>query len=335
MEFKDYYATLGVASTASQAEVKRAYRKLARKYHPDVSKEVDAEARFKDVAEAHEALIDPERRAAYDEIAQRHRSGQPFDLPPGWDGGYEYSGRGNGAHRSADPDADFSDFFSSLFGNGGRGGGQAGGRAGGRSGRGDGASPFEGRSATGQDHHARVRIDLEDAYHGGHRTISLRMPTIDANGQPVMNERHLDVNIPRGVSEGQLLRLAGQGSPGHGGAPAGDLYLEIVFSPHRRFRVDGRDVAFDLPVSPWEAALGAKLTVATPDGEVELGVPAGSANGRRLRLKGKGLPGQPAGDLYAVIGIMQPAAGTDPERQAYAALAKAFPHFDPRHPPEA
>jgi curved DNA-binding protein len=326
MEFKDYYGTLGVASTASQAEVKRAYRKLARKYHPDVSKEADAESRFKDVAEAHEALIDPERRAAYDEIAQRHRNGQPFDLPPGWDGGYEFSG--NGAHPNAGSDADFSDFFSSLFGSAGRGG-----RRPGHSG--SGASPFEGRSATGQDHHARVRIELEDAYHGGHRTISLRMPTIAANGQPVMNERHLDVNIPRGVSEGQLLRLAGQGSPGHGGAPPGDLYLEIVFSPHRRYRVDGRDVAFDLLVSPWEAALGAKPTVATPDGQVELGIPAGSANGRRLRLKGKGLPGQPAGDLYAVIGIVQPAAEADADRQAYAALAKAFPQFDPRHPLEA
>ena len=311
MDFKDYYAILGVDKTASQDEIKRAFRKLARKYHPDVSKEADAEARFKEVAEANEALSDPERRAAYDDISRRHQRGQEFDPAGAGMGGFEYSGRGAGF----DQGADFSDFFESIFG-----------RATARQ-RG-----HPGMNAQGNDHHARISIDLEDAFRGARRSISLRMPVQDAQGQVSMQERQLDVNIPKGVREGQHLRLSGQGAVGTGGGPAGDLYLEIAFNPHPRYRVDGRDVYVDLPIAPWEAALGASIAAPTPEGDVQMTIPAGSRQGRKLRLRGRGLPGTPAGDLYLVIGLILPPANLPGGEEAYNTLAKAFPGFDPRRP---
>jgi curved DNA-binding protein len=316
MEFKDYYATLGVERTATQDEVKRVYRKLARKYHPDVSKEPDAEARFKEVAEAHEALIDTERRAAYDDIAQRHASGQPFEPPPGWDSGFEYGARG-----PAGGDADFSDFFGSLFG---RGGPEDLHR------RSSGGGPVQGR-----DHHAKVAIGLLDAYQGAQRMISLHMPVVDAAGRTALQERQLDVHIPKGVREGQHLRLTGQGAMGHGGAPAGDLYLEVQLLPHPVFRVDGGDLSFDLPVAPWEAALGATVTAPTPDGHVQLSVPPGSSQGRKLRLKGKGLPGKVPGNLYALLTIALPPSASESEMKAYSAFAGAFVGYNPRAALEA
>jgi curved DNA-binding protein len=315
MEFKDYYATLGVERSATQEEVKRAYRKLARKYHPDVSKEADAEARFKEVAEAYEALNDPEKRAAYDDIGKSHQRGQEFQPPPGWDSGFEFSGRDFGGAGEA---FDHSDFFESLFG---RAGAARGARA--------------ATHSAGQDHHAKVVIDLEDAYRGARRSISLRMPHVDAQGRVALQERQLEVNIPKGIREGQHLRLAGQGAPGHGDAPAGDLYLEIAFRAHPHFRVDARDVYLDLPVSPWEAALGASVAAPTPDGSVQLTIPAGSSSGRKLRLKGKGLPGTPPGDLYAVLSIAVPPADTSAAKDAYDALANALPDFNPRRSLEA
>ena len=320
MDFKDYYAALGVARTATQDEIKRAYRKLARKYHPDVSKEPDAEARFKEVAEAHEALIDPERRAAYDDLGQRHTRGQPFEPSPGRDGGYEFSGRGAHA-RPAGGDAEFSEFFESLFGRASvRGGGaHASNRRGGEAFR-----------APGTDHHAQVVIDLRDAYLGARRSISLRVPVIDGQGQVTLHDRRLEVDIPKGVREGQHLRLAGQGGAGQGGGQAGDLYLEVRFLPHPLFRVDGRDVYIELPVSPAEAALGAKVDVPLPDGEVQLNIPAGSAAGRKLRLRAKGLPGTAPGDLYVVLAIALPPATSAAAQAAYRALADAVPDFDPR-----
>ena len=325
MEFKDYYAALGVDSAATQDEIKRAYRKLARKHPPDLNKEAGAESRFKEVAEAHEALIDPERRAAYDDLAARHARGQSFEPPPGWDSGYEFSGRGggaDGASRGGDVPRDFSDFFESIFGRAEPGGhGRHGGRAGSR--------------GQGADHHARIEIALEDAYVGARHTISLRKPVVDADGHAAVHDRQLEVNIPKGVRPGQHLRLAGLGDAAGGDLPAGDLYLEIAFRPHPRYRVDGADVWFDLPVAPWEAALGATVTAPTPTGDVQLGVPAGSTPGRKLRLKGKGLPGKAPGDLYAVLQIALPRVDSDAAREAYAALARAFAHYDPRSPHEA
>ena len=324
MDFKDYYQTLGVASTASADEIKRAYRKLARKYHPDVSKEPDAEARFKDVAEANEALCDVERRAAYDTIADDHRSGRtrrtnpghdgsprggrPFSPPPGWDSGFEFSGSSS--------EADHSDFFESLFGR-----------------RGAGAAAAQSRAARarpGGDHHAKIRIDLVEAWRGGTRSVSLRAPVVDAQGHGVMQERQLEVNIPKGVRNGQHLRLAGQGSAGAGDAPAGDLFLEIEIAPHARFRLDGRDLFVDLPLAPWEAALGATVQLALPDDTVELTVPPNAKPGRQLRLKGKGLPGTPPGDAYAVLVLALPATGSADAQQAWRTLADSFPDFNPR-----
>lgn len=334
MEFKDYYKTLGVARDASAEDIKAAYRKLARKFHPDVSKEKDAEARFKEIGEASEVLRDAEKRAAYDAAGsqwerQQAAGGAPrgagphdFQPPPGWDAGFEFSGRGGD-----DPfaGADHSDFFEALFGRA---------RAG-RAGRGDG-NPGARRpdvQMPGQDHHAKVMIDLEDAFRGAQRSISLRMPALDDEGRGVMRERMLEINIPKGIREGQRLRLAGQGGPGLGDGPAGDLFLEIAFNPHPRFRVDGRDVYVDLPLAPWEAALGASVSAATPDGDVELTIPPGSVAGRKLRLKGKGIPGTSAsnlaGDLYVVLAIALPPADSGKAKAAYEAFSAAF-DFNPR-----
>lgn len=326
MEFKDYYATLGIEPGAPQDAVKRAYRKLARKYHPDVSKEPDAEARFKDVAEAHEALIDPERRAAYDDLMRRRANaqaqGRPFEQAPGWDSGYEFSGRGNDA---GGLDAEeFSAFFESLFGRGARAPRDA------NRGAGTGSS-----AARGADHHARIDITLEDAYRGARHTISLRRPVLGADGQVAVHDRQVEVNIPKGVRPGQHLRLAGMGDPGIGEGPAGDLYLEIGIRPHAQFRIEANDVWVDLPLAPWEAALGATVTASTPEGDVELTIPAGSNPGRKLRLKGRGLPGKVAGDLYVVLQIALPKADTPAAQDAYAAFARAFPAFHPRQPNEA
>jgi len=310
MDFKDYYATLGLAKGASQDDIKRAYRKLARKYHPDVSKEPDAEARFKDVAEAYEALKDPERRAAYDAVGQQHGGDRDFRPPPGWNSGFEFSDAAGDA-----PDLDRSDFFEALFGRAAAGGARG---------------PRRAAHAPGDDHHARVQIDLVDSYLGARRTISLQAPVRDAEGRVSLQPRQLEVNIPKGVREGQHLRLKGQGGPGHGAGANGDLYLEVQFAPHRLFRVDGRDVHVELPIAPWEAALGASVTVPTPDGSVQLQVPAGSHAGRTLRLRGKGLPGSPAGDLLAVLSIALPPADNEAAQAAYRALAGSFAQFNPR-----
>ena len=336
MDFKDYYATLGVAPTATQEAIKRAYRKKARKYHPDVSKEPDAEARFKDVAEAHEALTDPERRAAYDDIARRHASGQPYEPPPGWGGGFAAGSRGTDGRpgRQAGPrpmhaaDAEdegaFSDLFSSLFGHG-----EADGMDGLHRRR---AGPGQG---PGRDHHAKVAITLVDACLGARRVVSLRVPVLDAAGQVTLVARQLEVGIPRGVRGGQRLRLAGQGGAGQGRVAPGDLYLEIEILPDPVFRLNGADISFDLPVAPWEAVLGATVAAPTPDGSVQLQVPPGSVQGRKLRLKGKGLPGKVPGDLYAVLTIALPPATSETEQEAWRGLARTFAAYNPRATMEA
>ena len=307
MKFKDYYEVLGLARDATQDEVKQAYRKLARKFHPDVSTAPDAEARFKEVGEAYAVLKDTEKRAAYDQVGSQWKSGQDFQPPPDWDAGFEFAGSGEGA------DGDASEFFEALFGRRGAGGPRASSRA------------------RGRDHHAKVRIDLEDAFRGARRSVTLRLPTVDAHGRVAMTERTLEVTIPKGIREGQHLRLAGQGDPGTRDGPPGDLYLEIAFNPHPRFRVEGRDVFVNLRLAPWEAALGTSVTAPTPDGPVALTIPPDSASGRRLRLKGRGLPGTPPGDLFVVLEVVLPPADTAKAREAYRAMAAAF-EFDPRAP---
>lgn len=307
MEYRDYYKILGVAREASQDEIKRAYRKLARKYHPDVSKERDAEEHFKQLQEAYEVLKDPQKRAAYDQLGNQWQAGQEFRPPPNWDAGFEFHG---GGFSGADA-ADFSDFFESLFG------------------RGFGAGARAPYHARGEDHFAKILIDLDDAYHGTSRTVTLRVPTLDEQGRVQTYTRTLNVHIPKGIKEGQHIRLAGQGTVGHGGGPAGDLYLEIAFRPHPFYRVEGRDVYLDLPVAPWEAALGATVKAPTPSGIVELQIPAGSANGRKLRLKDRGIPGNPPGHLYAVLVIVLPPANTEQARNLYRQMQRELA-FNPR-----
>lgn len=311
MEFKDYYAILGVAKDATQDEIKRAYRKLARKYHPDVSKEPDAEARFKELNEANEVLKDPEKRAAYDQLGSQWRAGQEFHPPPDWDAGFEFSG---GGFTGADA-REFSEFFESLFGASSPPGGMRGARGRARS--------------RGEDHHARILIRLEDSFHGAQRSIQLQAPEVDAQGRVRLRKRTLNLHIPKGIGAGQKIRLAGQGAPGMAGGAPGDLYLEIEFEPHPLFQVEGRDLYLSVPLAPWEAALGAQIQVPSPGGRLEMRIPAGAQSGQKLRLKGRGLPGQPPGDLYAVLKIVNPPAGNARTREAYERMAREL-RFDPR-----
>jgi curved DNA-binding protein len=311
MKFKDYYEILGVPRTATPGEIKAAYRRLARKYHPDVSKESNAETRFKELGEAHEVLKDPEKRALYDRMGSQWKAGQDFKPSPGWDAGFEF--------RGGEPGADFDpeDFFEAFFGRRGGGGGTR--RA--------------NVHTQGEDHHAKVMIDLEDAFRGAQRTITLRMPSYDERGRMVSRERTLDLSIPKGIRAGQHLRLAGQGGPGAGKGGSGDLYLEVGFNPHPVFRVDDRDIYVDLKLAPWEAALGAKVEAPTPNGPIQLTIPPGSSAGRQMRLKGQGIPASPPGDLYVVLAIALPPADTSAAKEAYRAMARAF-NFNPREAKE-
>lgn len=308
MEFKDYYKVMGVARDATDAQIKQAYRKLARKYHPDVSKEKDAEARFKEVGEAYEVLKSPEKRAAYDQLGKDYRPGQDFRPPPNWDSGFEFSGADTG-------DASYSDFFDALFGAQARAG---------RGGRAQGAHP-----GRGEDHHAKVLLDLQASLNGGTRSFTLRMPEIDAEGRLVSKERTLNVQVPKGILAGQQIRLAGQGAKAHGDGTPGDLYIEVEFQPDPLYRVEGRDLYLELPVAPWEAALGATVKTPTPGGNVELKIPSGSHAGTKLRLKGRGIPAAQPGDFFVVLQIALPPADGEKAKAAYAALAAAAP-FNPR-----
>lgn len=311
MEYKDYYQVLGLDRSATQDEIKRTYRKLARKYHPDVSKEADAEDRFKALSEAYEVLKDPEKRAAYDQLGANWQTGEDFRPPPDWDQGFEFHG---GGYTQADSEH-FSDFFESLFGRAGFGAGQ--GRGG----------PFQSK---GENTHAKIAIDIEDAYHGAQRSVSLKHTVLGSDGRPQVQTRTLSVKIPKGVYAGQQIRLAGQGEPGYGQAQAGDLYLEIAFHPHPYYHLEDKTVYVDLPVAPWEAALGGKVRVPTPKGSVDMKIPANARSGSKLRLKGYGIPAREPGDLYVVLRIVLPEADSDQAKAAYQAFAQSFSDFDPR-----
>ncbi len=293
VQFKDYYQVMGIAREATDAQIKQAYRRLARKFHPDVSKEKNAEARFKEVGEAYEVLKDPKKRAAYDQLGTGPRPGEEFRPPPNWDTGFEFRDPGAGA----DPGG-FSDFFESLFG---RAGGPHAGR---------------GRNPQGEDQHARVLLDLDASLQGGSRALTLE-------------GRTLNVQIPKGILPGQHIRLTGQGFAGPAGDKHGDLFIEVDFQPHPLYRIDGRDLAITLPVAPWEAMLGGAIKTPTPGGLVELKIPAGSRAGSKLRLKGRGIPASPPGDLFVVLEIALPPAADEKARAAYNAFAAACP-FNPR-----
>lgn len=321
MEFRDYYQVLGVQRAASAAEIKTAYRRLARKYHPDVSKEANAEARFKEVQEAYEVLKDPEKRAAYDQLGSDWKSGQQFRPPPDFGSGFEFGGggpRAGHARRRAGTGAGsdeaygeegFSDFFSSLFG---------------------GESPFGATARrAGRDHHARIDIALEQAFQGTTSTLELKRPELKGDGTLEVRPHTVRVTIPPGVTDGQLIRLAGQGEPGADGGRPGDLYLEAHILPHRLYQADGRDVTLTLPVAPWEAALGASITVPTLGGPVEMHIPSGAQSGQKLRLRGRGLPGKPAGDQYVQLKVVLPPA-TSAEAKAVYDEMRAKLDFNPR-----
>jgi curved DNA-binding protein len=324
MEYRDYYQMLGVTRSASEADIKKAYRRLARKYHPDVSKEAQAEQKFKEVQEAYEVLKDPEKRAAYDQLGSEWKSGQQFRPPPDWGSGFEFRGgprsggaRAGGGQEQVFEDAEgFSDFFSSLFG--GRGFGAAGG------------GPFAsaGGQRNGRDHHARVDVDLEEAYSGATRTLELKRPDLKSDGTLEVKTHTVRVTIPAGVTDGQLIRLAGQGEQAPGGR-AGDLYLEAHIRPHKLFQLDGRDVTLTLPIAPWEAALGATVTVPTLGGNVEMQIRPGSQSGQKLRLRGRGLPGPTAGDEYVQLKVVVPPADSPEARELYEQM-KLKLAFDPR-----
>ncbi|WP_394754400.1 DnaJ C-terminal domain-containing protein [Crenothrix sp.] len=311
MQYKDYYKIMALSRDASQDEVKRSYRKLARKYHPDVSKEADAEAKFKELGEAYEVLKDPEKRAAYNQLGANWKSGQDFKPPPNWDEGFEFKG---GGFTGGDA-GDFSDFFEQLFGREGFQSAHTGRQ--------------HGEHLRGQDSHAKIHINLEDSYHGATHTVTLSSPEMNAQGQVQVKHRNLNVKIPKGIKPGQLIKLAGQGSPGIGSGQAGDLFLEIAFNAHPLYRVAETDVYLDLPVTPWEAALGAKVKVPTPEGSVDLKIPPNSRQGGKLRLAGRGLPTKTPGDFYVVLQIVLPAATTDQAKAAYQNMQQAF-DFNPR-----
>ena len=323
MEFKDYYKIMGVARDASQDEVKRAYRKLARKYHPDVSKEPNAEIRFKELGEAYEVLKDPEKRAAYDQLGTNWKANQEFRPPPDWNAGFEFSGRGfpGGQGGPGGDGTQYSDFFESLFGHDFR---QS---HGGARGRGGGGASFH---RPGEDHYAKLLIDLEDSYTGATRTITLKVPEVDSHGHVSTREHKLNVTIPRGIRAKQHIRLAGQGAPGSGQGKQGDLYLEIEFRPHPHYRVDGGDVYLDLPIAPWEAALGGTVKAPTPSGIIDLKIPADSTTGRKLRLKGRGIPGKIPGDFFVVLQVVLPPAANDAAKEFYRSMAEQFKSFNPR-----
>jgi curved DNA-binding protein len=318
VKYRDYYDILGVARTASQDEIRSAYRKLARQYHPDVNKAKDAEDKFKDLGEAYEVLGDPEKRRKYDQLGADWRAGEEFTPPPGWNvrggrggmGGAEFQG------------GDFSDFFEAIFG---------------------GASPFRGfdgegvyrgpqrtRDIPGEDQEVKVRIPLEDAFFGAERDISFEMREVGPDGRVRTRMHTLRVNIPKGVTTGQRIRLAGQGAPGHGRGQAGDLYLLAEIEPHPRFRVEDHDLHMELPVAPWEAALGANVIVPTLAGDVSLTIPPGTSSGQRLRLRGKGMsnPRGADGDLYATVKIVMPKTWTKRQREAWETLRDT--NFNPR-----
>lgn len=317
MDTKDYYKLLGVEKDASADTIKKAFRKMARKYHPDINKESGSEAMFKAVNQAYDVLKDPETRAEYDQIGKAPPRGQGFGdqgfgaygqgrAQPDWDSGFAFSGGGPSG------DEGFGDFFEAILRRGGGGGTGAGARA-----------------AHGADSHGRIEITIEDAFKGATRTLSMRAPVVAPDGSVSYQNRSISVHVPKGILEGQHIRLTGQGSPGFNGGPSGDLFLEVAFAAHPVYRAEGRDLYMDLPITPWEAALGGKVVMPTPAGKVDLSIPRNARTGQKLRLKGKGLPGPPAGNIYATLKIVNPNVETAQERALFEKMAKEMP-FDPR-----
>ncbi|EKD74692.1 MAG: hypothetical protein ACD_44C00360G0007 [uncultured bacterium] len=309
MEYKDYYKILDVERGASLEEIKKSYRRLARKYHPDVSKEKNTEEKFKDVGEAYDVLQDPKKREAYDRLGNQWKAGEQFTPPPGW----QFENGFSGANFSEGEASAFSDFFASLFG---------------------GGVPFEFSSRRahthqrqrppmrGQDIHTKLTVTLEDVFQGATKELSLALP-----GQ--VSPKTLRVKIPKGILEGQQIRLAGQGASAYQGGQAGDLFIEVTYAPHSLFNIEKSDIYLKTPITPWEAALGASISVPTLGGQVEVKIPAGTQSGQKLRLKGRGIPSKTLGDQYLLLEIMTPPANTEEIKQFYKTMETTLP-FDPR-----
>ena len=316
MEYKDYYEILGLKKGATQDEIKKSYRKLARKYHPDISKEKDAEAKFKELGEAYEVLKDPEKREAYDQLGSDWKAGQDgFQPPPDWEQNFDFGGGGYTQGNAQD----YSSFFEDLFGGGGP-----------NTGHRYTGTTSGGFQSKGENVRAKIMIDLEDSLNGTKQSVQIATPEVNAQGQVVNKQRTLSIKIPQGIKEGQSIRLSKQGSPGHGGGEPGDLLIEVAFNTHKLYSVHDKDISLNVPVSPWEATLGATVKVPTPDGKtVEMKVPAGSQQGRKLRLKGKGLPGKDAGDFYVVLQILLPPE-SDPKVKEYNEKMRDEIDFNPR-----
>jgi curved DNA-binding protein len=321
VKFRDYYEVLGVPRTATQEEIQRSYRKLARKFHPDVNKARDAEDRFKEINEANEVLKDPEKRKKYDLLGENWKTGQEFRPPPGWEHHYDFGQGGGQTEFQWGGSGGFSDFFEMLFGAQRAGQGRGGPRRGG--------GPVW--SQAGSDQEATVRISIEDAFHGVTKSITLQMQSVTPEGQIAVHEKTYEVKIPTGIMTGQKIRLSGQGGEGMGGGRRGDLYLKIEIEPHAIYRLKDRDVSLDLPVAPWEAVLGADVQITTPSGQVTLKIPPGTQSGQKMRLRGKGMPNPKgtAGDLYAVIQIMVPKLPSRREQELFEELRKEST-FNPR-----
>lgn len=316
MDYKDYYSILGVGKAADAATIKKEYRKQARKYHPDVNQDSAAEQKFKDLGEAYEVLKDPEKRKAYDQFGANWKNGQQqpnynqqsrhaYASGTGGGGGFDFGGGFENAGQ-------YSDFFESLFGDQYHG-------------RGDRRSSFQQK---GHDVDASIRIPLEDAYHGNSRTITFETPTLSPGGALENKRRTLHVKIPKGIKNGGKIRLKGQGGPGYNGGQPGDMYIRIDIDKHKWFTVEGSDLYLTLPVAPWEAALGGKVNVPTPAGTIKLNIPKGSASGKKMRLKGKGIPSKQPGDLYVELQVVLPPADNEKTSQLYEEMKNL--NFNPR-----
>jgi len=335
MQFQDYYETLGVKRDASQEEIKKAYRRLSKQYHPDRNKDPGAEDTFKKIGEAYQVLGDADKRKQYDGLGAGWHQGQDFRPPPGWQGvHFDFDSAFGGARGPAGQPAGFSDFFEMLFGQSMPGGGGA------RQ-RGRGRSPYEAgnpfgpggapRGREGEDREAELVISLHDAYHGATRTVNLTHTQTRVDGGRAQEQKTYEVKIPPGTTSGTKIRLKGQGTPGLGGGKPGDLFLKVKIAPHPQFEVQGHNLHAVLPITPWEAALGAKVPFATLDGEVKVAVPPGTSSGKKLRLKGKGLPmkGGERGDIQIELKIVVPDAVEGRVKELFEELAKAS-SFNPR-----
>ncbi|WP_027722219.1 DnaJ C-terminal domain-containing protein [Maridesulfovibrio zosterae] len=325
VKYKDYYKLLGVSRSATKDEIAKAFKKLARKHHPDLNPDnSEAETKFKEINEAYEVLKDEEKRKMYDQFGADWEHGQNFRPPPGYEN-MNFGGGGFGGAQGFGG-GDFSDFFETIFGGGGAsfGGGGFGGA------QGFGGGGFQQRPRKGADSETTLQLTLEEAYKGGSKSVTVQEKTTGPGGHPMVQSKTLDVNIPAGIKDGQKIRLAGQGSPGPQDGPRGDLYMKIRIAPHKHFKVEENNVILDLPMAPWEAALGAKIQLPTLDGMIEMNIPAGLGSGKKLRVKGRGLgAGAKKGDQFIRIMIQAPKAESDEMKELWAEIAEKA-DFNPR-----